>query len=207
MKRFALLFKNSFLELKKISTLTTTGILIAAYVLLEMFSIKIGPALKLNFGFLALAVIGMLFGPIVSCLSAIACDIIGIISTGGTVLPVFTLIAMLEGLIYGIFLYNAYPKKISKNEIFTKDNAFILIRLFISRFLVNMICNFLLNTYFLFYYKFIQAGSSIYTSARFIKNIALLPLEFLLMAIIMLPLSYYFKKATVSKKNIEKCKQ
>lgn len=207
MKRFALIFSESFYELKSLKTLTTTGILIAAYVVLDAFTISIGEVLKFNFSFLALALIGMLFGPVVSCIAAIPCDLIGCFATGKSIIPVFTIVAIIEAFIYGVVLYKLLPKRSQSGRIFSKENAVNILKLFIARLSVNLICNVLLNTAILRYLGFIKKGGLVIYMTRLGKNIAMLPIEVFLMIVIMLPLSYAFKKATASKKNIQECEQ
>ena len=102
MKSFFRMFVTSAKEFKSIKCITITGVFIAVSMLIESFSIDIRFA-KLNFAFVAIAVIGMLFGPTVSVLAGFACDVVGFMvhPTGGF-LPAYTLVAGLQGLIYGI---------------------------------------------------------------------------------------------------------
>ena len=65
MKSFFYLFYESFKSLKDIRTLTTTGILIALSLAIGFFSIDVTPDLRINFAFLAICTIGMLYGPVV----------------------------------------------------------------------------------------------------------------------------------------------
>ena len=67
-------FKRSFHELRNIRCLATVGVFIAIFVVLDGFcSIRIGDFLKINFAYLALATIGMLFGPAVGLLYPMVC--------------------------------------------------------------------------------------------------------------------------------------
>lgn len=83
------------------------GLLIALDVVLTRFlSIQL-PFSRIGFGFLPIAVVGMLFGPFYGVLAGIAGDLIGI-----SLFPTapyfigFTISAAIRGLIYGIFLRN-----------------------------------------------------------------------------------------------------
>lgn len=160
MKGFLSVFQDSAKEFSKIRTLTVTAILIALYVILEgIFSISIGPYIKINFAFLALAIIGMLYGPYVTMSAAVICDILGfLVKPQGGFLIAFTLIAMVQGLIYGVLLYKKQGRQLIKSVV-------------IARFLDSLICNIILNTLALIHYGFIPA--SITNKAmltRIIKN-------------------------------------
>ena len=107
-------FKSSALELKNIRCIVLTGILIALDIVLKMFSIKITADLKITFAYLALATIGMLFGPTVGFIAGAVTDIIGfIINSDGGFSPLFTFIEALGAMIYGLFLYGITPVIVS----------------------------------------------------------------------------------------------
>lgn len=65
MKRFISMVRDSAKELTDIKCIVMTGMLIAIHVLLGVFiMIPVGEYIKISFSFLALAAIGMLFGPV-----------------------------------------------------------------------------------------------------------------------------------------------
>lgn len=102
--------------------------------------IPIGENIKISFSFLALASIGMLFGPIPAAIAGGITDILGFMlanKTGGAYHPGFTLVQIMAGFIYGICLYKA------------EIGRFMTIRCAISKILVVLICNLCLNTYFI----------------------------------------------------------
>ncbi|MCD8329059.1 MAG: folate family ECF transporter S component [Ruminococcus sp.] len=185
MKSFLYLFKDSAAELKKVSSLTITGIFIAISMLIETFTIEI-PYAKLNFAFLAIAVIGMLFGPTVSFIAGGLCDVVGfIVHPDGGFLPIYILIAMLQGLIYGVCLYRKSPWMMKRAE---KKGANIAIYIcaVIARLLDVAIINLLLNTKANMHYGFIpQEAFWKAIAARLIKNVvelaADIPLLFILL--------------------------
>jgi ECF transporter S component (folate family) len=77
---------------------------------IEAFTIDL-VIFKINFAFLAIAVIGMLFGPTVSLVAGFACDIVGfVVHPQGGFIPTYILVAGLQGLIYGIVLYHKKDK-------------------------------------------------------------------------------------------------
>ncbi len=183
MKNFIFLFKSSASELKDIRVLVTTGMLVALSIVLEMFTIKITPDIWISFSFLAVAVIGYLYGPVVCGLANIAVDFVGYLWGGGAARlysPLLGLVVVLAGIIYGVVLYKKQIKV--GNCILAKAT-------------VNLICNFILNSiiiYTSFVVKSFDIFSSeqvygflIWISPRLLKNIAMLPLEIFLLFIIL----------------------
>ena len=143
MKSFFSTFKDSAAELKNIRCLTVTGILVAIFIILDMFSIRIGDFIKVNFAFTALASVGMLFGPVPAMLAALAGDLIGCILSGQAPLPLLSCTAVLEGLLYGIMLY--------------KQNGVKLVTMsVIARVIDSAVISLLLNTMVLRYYNFMS---------------------------------------------------
>ena len=141
MKSFFSMFKQSAGELKNIRCLTVTGILVAIFIVLDMCSFKVGDFIKINFAFVALSSIGMLFGPVPAVLAALAGDLIGCILSGQAPLPLLSCTAMLEGLLYGIFLYK-------------KDGIKLVTMSIIARVVDSLIISLVLNTAILMHYGF-----------------------------------------------------
>ena len=108
MRDFLSVFTDSAKEFTKVRSLVTTSLLVAVSMVIEMFSIDIGFA-KLNFAFLAIAIIGMLFGPCMGMMAGFACDIVGYLAhPSGGFLPAYVLVGGLQGLFYGLFLYQKW---------------------------------------------------------------------------------------------------
>lgn len=151
----------SWLELKKLRTLTTTALLIALGVILSFFTIVPNEMLKIGLGFVSTSVMGLLFGPIPSMLGAACIDIISyIIRPTGPYFFGFTLDKALSGLIYGLFFYRRPVR---------------LWRAAAAKGLVSLLINCVLATYWLslLYGKSI----SVLLPARVIKNAVALPFE------------------------------
>ena len=201
MKSFFNLFKDSASELKKVSCLTITGVFIAVSMLIESFTIEI-PYAKINFAFLAIAVIGLLFGPTVSVIAGGLCDIVGyIVHPQGGFLPVYILLAMLQGLIYGICLYRKSPWMMKRAEKKAANFA-IYISAVIARLLDVVIINLLLNTKANMHYGFIP--ETVFWEAvfaRLIKNAvelaADIPLLFVLLPFALMLYRRAFSKSLV----------
>lgn len=138
MKSFFSIFKSSAQELKRTRCITVTGILIAAFIVLDICSINIGGFIKINFNFIAIAAVGMLFGPVPAMMAGIAGDLIGCILSGYSPIPLLTCTAALTGLIYGVCLYK-------------KDGMRLVIFSIISRLIDSVLVSFLLNTAILMY--------------------------------------------------------
>ena len=110
------MFKDSALEFKNLRCITVTAMLIALNLALKSVTVYITDDLKISFSFLALAAIGMLFGPTVSFLSGAITDILGLLiaNTIGAFNPLFTLVEAVGAMLYGLFLYRLKPIKFDK---------------------------------------------------------------------------------------------
>ena len=146
MKSFFSMFKESAAELKNVRCITTTGLLVALYIILDMFSLKIGESIKINFDFIATATIGMLFGPVPAVLAAVAGDFIGCILTGNSPLPLLSLLEVLKGLLYGMMLYK-------------KSGIRLVILSIIARVIDSAVICLVLNTAALMYYGYLSRTS------------------------------------------------
>ena len=184
---FFLNFKNSARELKSIKCIVTIGMLLAAAVVLDGFgSIRIGDAIQINFTFLPLSMIGILFGPVAGFFAGLLTDIIGyLVNPVGAFIPWLVLITGLEGLIYGMVLYNVSGEKTVKT----------VIRIVAARFAVCAVCNLTLNTMALYSFGFITGeslGALIY--ARLATNIITFCLGSYMMMAVLLPVKQLYDR-------------
>lgn len=191
MKGFFSLFVKSFNELKNVKCLAITGIFIAVSMVIETFTIEL-PYCKINFAFLAIAVVGMMYGPFVCMLSGFACDIVGyLVHPQGAFIPIYIIVAGLQGLIYGIVLYrkrNKYNYILRNNETGKDLDITLFLRAIIARLLDVVVINLLINTKLNMYFGFIpkQAyGEAIVarTAKNVIELIVDLPLMFILLPV------------------------
>ena len=105
------IFRWSLEELKSLRAVIVTGLLIALSMVIESFTINLGFA-KINFAFLAIAAIGMLYGPSVSLFAGAVCDVLGyMVAPDGAFFPLYTLIGAAQGLIYGLIAYRRIPTR------------------------------------------------------------------------------------------------
>ncbi|MGN1102410.1 MAG: folate family ECF transporter S component [Huintestinicola sp.] len=145
MKGFFDLFGSSAKGVKSVKCLATTGILIALFIILDFFSIKIGSFAKVNFAFSALSVVGMLYGPVPGILAALAGDLLGCVISGQVPMPLLSLTAMLEGLLYGVMLYKE------------SNTGKLAVKAVIARLIDSFVINFILNTLILMSAGFMSA--------------------------------------------------
>ena len=185
---FAEMFVSSAKNLSRITTLTTSGLLIAMAIALRATAVQISPDARVTVQFLPLCIIALLFGPVVSMMGAFATDLIGFMidSTGQAYLPWLTVSAVLAGLIYGIFLYR-------------KNTDFVIsISAITARITVVLLCSICLNSYVFFAMRF--PGYNIFTeengiaffiaqsSIRIGRSLLMLPIDLALLCVI-LPLA------------------
>lgn len=163
-------FSDSFHEFRKIRSITGLAMLMAIALVLNLtVSIQLTESLRLGFGFLATAMMGMLYGPFCAGVAAGLVDIFQfILKPTGEFFPGFTLTAILGGILYGLFLYKNHSS---------------LPRLIAVKSIINVFLHLLLNSYWLTFLY----GYAFWTKIpeRIIKNIALLPIEILLLALLL----------------------
>lgn len=136
MKKLLTLISESYHEFKKVNTITCCAMFGAMSIVLSyVASIRVTPNLKIGLGALPNEMVDYLFGPVVGALFGGGMDIIKfMLKPDGGFMPGFTFNAMLAAFIYGIFLYK---KPLS------------LTRMMIAKFIVAILCNIILGTYWL----------------------------------------------------------
>lgn len=151
---------------KKISTeqLVIIGFMIALSVVLsKLISINIS-FLRIGFGFLPIALIAILYGPVWSCTAYAMADLIGaFLFPTGPFNPGFTLSAAATGLIFGLMLYK-------------KEVTFI--RALAASAVVALAVNLLINTYWLTF--ILGKGYTVLLASRAVKELVSIPVMALL---------------------------
>ena len=174
-------FKQSAAEMKDLRAVTVTGLLIAVSMVIESFTIELGFA-KINFAFLAIAAIGMLYGPTVSLFAGGLCDIVGyLVHPDGAFFPLYTLIGAAQGLIYGLIAYRRISAKTGRAYDIAMITRLVLARL-LDIVIINLICNTAAN----FHYGFLRdktLGAAI--AARIVKNLLEMPVDRVLIVLIL----------------------
>ena len=166
MRHFLQNIKSSCLELKKVSTLTISAMLMAMNIVLGFFTVTVTPVIKIGFSFLTNAVCGMFYGPIVAGLMAGTGDVLKyfLFPQNAGFFPGFTLNAVLGGVIYGLFFYR---QKIT------------VWRVFLAKLTVVLVVNIFLGTL----WNSILYGQGYWgiLPARVIKNLMQLPVDVVLL--------------------------
>ncbi len=188
------MFQKSCSEFKNIRSLAITGMFIAVSMVIEKFTINISASLKINFAFLAIAVIGMLTGPVMGFSAGLICDIVGYLANPtNTYLPVYTLVAGLQGFIYGICLY----RKQEHFQLFGLNEEFsLIIRSVVARLLDVGVINLCLNTWLNMHYGFIpKEAFGVAISTRLVKNLLELVADIPLLIVLLSAALIAYKRA------------
>lgn len=162
------LFRDSAAELTRLPSLVAAALLMALGLALSSVRIDITPTLRISFAFLANAMIGMLFGPVVSMLTGGIGDILGfLIHPSGPYFPGITITAVLSGLLYGVFLYHSNAR---------------LSHVIAAKTSVTLLSNILLNTFWtsILYGKAFMAILPL----RITKNLVMLPIEIVMLFVL-----------------------
>lgn len=195
MESFFNLFKDSAQELKKISTLTVCGVLMALSIVMRNMAINITPDLRITFSFFGIMAIAMLYGPVVCVISNIGVDVIGYVLDGYKARDYnlgLLAVKIIIALIYGICLY----KKTTGKS--------IIISGIISRVIVVILCNLVLNSAVLYYcytnknFPFMSSSEwtafRIWFTPRLIKNCVMLPIELVMVSLLLPMISQAYKR-------------
>lgn len=150
-----------------VKTLAVTSIMIALEVVLHRFVGIQTPILQLNFGFLPIAAIAMLYGPVYSGFAWAVADILGmlIFPSGGGWYFGFTVSAFIMGIIYGVFIFGVH-KAPRRTRIIRISAAVLTIVVFIT---------FALDMFWLHLYW--GNAFSVLIIPRLIKCAVMLPLQ------------------------------
>lgn len=106
-------FSSSSKELSNVRTLAVCAMLLALRVILGMFSnftLAVMPFVKIGFNFIPVVITAYLYGPVCAAIVSGAGDILSIIlanPTAFSIAPGITLCYILEGIIYGVVLYQS----------------------------------------------------------------------------------------------------
>ena len=90
-----------------VKKLIQISLLIAIEVILTRFCSINMQIVRIGFGFLPIAIIGMMYGPLSAGVAYAIGDLLGVaLFPTGSFFPGFTITAFLTGIVYGVFLYN-----------------------------------------------------------------------------------------------------
>lgn len=100
------LIKESTKELKKLSSLTGTALLMAIKAVIAQFTIAVSNLLEIGFSGVVPGICGLYYGPVLSGLAGILADTIEyILRPSGPYFPGFALNEFVAGFVFGCFFY------------------------------------------------------------------------------------------------------
>ena len=178
MSKIINLFRHSAGELRTTRCLTVSALFIALNIALDLtgLTLRLSSELRIGFGYLCNASIGMLFGPVPGMLAGICTDVLGYFAGNlsmGAYFPGYTLTAITGGLIWGLWLYRP------DGGLLRDSRMKRILRLVGAKASINLFCNIFLNTLWL---TVVYGKSlSILLPVRVMKNLVLLPLECVLL--------------------------
>lgn len=159
--------KGSLKELEKTSSLTGAALLLALGVVLSFANIPVNDFLEVRFTFLAYAVTGMLFGPVVGGIVGAVCNVVTFfIKPTGFFFPGFVLNDFVYGFVFGLIFY--------KNKVSLK-------RIVASEFVVTILISLILTPVWLN----IMYGSLLFAVPRVIKAAVMFPINCFLMTMVL----------------------
>lgn len=146
-------------KLKNVKVLTGSALLAALHIILDFMRIVVSATLEISFSFLAIAVAGMLYGPVVAAVVGAGADILAFfVKPSGFFFPGFTLNMAVTGFIFGMFFY--------KKQITLK-------RVMLAVLVESIIISLILTPIWLK----IMYGSELFALARVIKTVTLYPIN------------------------------
>ena len=141
--------------------LTQLALLISLQVILTRFLSIQTPIVRIGFGFLPLAIMGILYGPTIAFTGGVISDLLGFVMfPTGTYFPGFTLTTGLTALIFSYFLYN-------------KD--FSIKRVTIASLIVCLVLNLCLDTFWLSI--LLGKGYLVLLPTRIVKSLIMIPIQ------------------------------
>lgn len=160
-------FLDSAKNIKDLRKLCAMALLIAVYFALYAVKIPINDQLRITFTFLPVAIAGWLFGIVPAMLVSGIGDFVGcILFPQGAYFYGYTITAVLTGFVFGLFLYKAEGKQ-------------VILKVIISKLIITLLLNIGLNSYWATF--FVPKSFWIIMSGKVIKNLAMLPIEIILL--------------------------
>ncbi len=154
-----------------VRVLTTAGMLVAVAVVFGFFKIPITQIIEIRFQFLPIACGAMLFGPVVGGIIGALADILGyLVKPTGPFFPGFTLSAVIQGILYGLFLYH---REITAKRVIPAQAA------------NTLTIDFLLNPLWLSILY--GRGFIVIFTERIAKNLIMFPINVVLLLVVLRP--------------------
>lgn len=147
--------------MSKVKKMVYLALLIAVEIVFTRFLSIQTPIIRVGFGFIPIAIMGMVLGPVLAGCGAAIADLIGVfLFPSGAFFPGFTLSAFVGGAIYGLVFYK---KKTS------------IKRVLLATTIIALFVNLLMNTYWLS----IITGKAAYVLmvSRIVKEAIMFPIQ------------------------------
>ena len=144
-----------------VKKLVIIALLVALSVVLERLLGYNGRVLSVSFGYLPIALAGMLLGPVPGALAGALGDTLGaLLFPAGPINPLFILVAAVQGALYGLFLHNP---------------AFSRWRLIVCQLIITVVLHIVVNTFILV--PIVGKSFLALMPARALKNALFFPVE------------------------------
>ena len=193
-------WRDAAAELKDTKMLVVTALMIALRVALKPLAIPLGPQLSIQTAMLATALGAMIFGPVVAIPAAMISDTVGfmIYPTGDYFLP-FMLTEIASTMFYALLLYRAKATPT---------------RVMLARFFICFFVNVILQQ-FIYAWWYVYIGNpdkakdqilGIMTVARIFKNLAMFPIESVVLTLFLKFLLPVTKRAKLTYGSAEEMK-
>lgn len=172
-------FKEAAALLKNVKILAFAAVICALRIAVKSLSVPIAPGVYLSFDCYVNAVGAMVYGPIFALLVGAVSDTLGaVLFPKGAYFFPFIAVEMLSGFIFALFLWR---KKLTAP------------RLLLAKFTVNFLCNLVLNPLIMkwYYYWLVTVKGQpqqvyyMITGVRIVKNLAIFPLEAVLICVLL----------------------
>lgn len=174
-------WKLAFAELKDTKMIAFAALILALRIVVKPLSIPIAGDLREGIGFIINAFGSMVYGPVVALLSGALSDTLGfLVFPDGVYFPAYMLIEMAGSFVFALFLYRA---------------DITLPRLLLCRFTICLFVNVLLAyPVHVWYYQVALGKEYSIAMIRVVKNIALFPIETVILTVVFRALVPPFSK-------------
>lgn len=164
-----------------VQLLMHVSLLVAAEVVLSRFCSISTPIVKIGFGFVPIAICGMLYGPLWAGVAAALADFLGaVLFPIGAYFPGFTLSALLTGVLFGLLL---------------KGGKQDWPRLLLAAGVNNLVISLLLNTFWLS--VLMGLDYRVMLPTRLLQCCIMLPVQLVVLLLLRRPVLYLAKNARV----------
>ena len=164
-------WKLAFAELKDTKMIVFAALILALRIAVKPLSIPIAGDLKEGIGFIINAFGSMIYGPVVALLSGALSDTLGyLLFPSGVYFPAYMITEMAGSFVFALFLYRA---------------EITVPRLLLCRFSICLFVNVVLAyPIHVWYYSAVMGKAYSMAMIRVVKNIALFPIETVILAVV-----------------------